>query len=103
MLSRALSHDTVLEENGRGGKIIVSPGIDLQLGRDKVLSPEFVADPELEQRLIQQAKAAARLVPSQSEVFFELYETDGAVWNNPTKSDERHLNAHHYRGAELGS
>ena len=83
MAERMLAQYRIVEELGRGGMGIVYRAQDTRLGRDvalKVLPPTAAPDPRLEDRLLQEARAAASLVHPALCVVYEISEADGVTF-----------------------
>jgi len=83
MIGRHLSHYRILSEIGRGGMGSVYGALDLKLEREialKVLPPEFVADPSRKRRLVQEAKAAAKLDHPHVGAVHEIDEMDDVIF-----------------------
>jgi two-component system LytT family response regulator len=83
MIGQTLSRYRIVEELGRGGMGVVYRARDPKLGRDvalKVLSRERLADPELRQRFLQEARALAALQHPGIAVIHEIDEADGVAF-----------------------
>ena len=64
MIGQTLRHYRIEAKLGAGGRGVVYRALDTHLNRPiaiKVLPPEAVADPELRQRFVQEARTASAL------------------------------------------
>ncbi|HZM52294.1 MAG TPA: serine/threonine-protein kinase, partial [Vicinamibacteria bacterium] len=83
MAEKTLGRYRITGELGRGGMGVVYRATDARLGREvalKVLTAGPRSDPEMDQRLRREAKAAAALTHSAICVIYEIDEAEGATF-----------------------
>jgi len=83
MVEKMLAQYRIVGELGRGGMGIVYRAQDTRLGRDvalKVLPPTVAHDPRQNDRLLQEARAAAALVHPALCVIYEIAEAEGVTF-----------------------
>ncbi len=83
MIGRTLGRYRITGEIGHGGMGVVYRAFDANLGRDvalKVLAPGPGGDPDLQSRLVREARAAASLAHPAICVIHEIDEADGATF-----------------------
>jgi len=83
VIGRTLGHYEILEELGAGGMGVVYRARDTRLGRSvafKVLSPDFVSDPERRGRFLQEARSASAVNHPAIAQIYDVNEADGVAF-----------------------